>query len=85
MNEQELKTALEHDSALKEGKPGVFQPLVLAAECFRNAALAARGAECGLTVCRPPAIAEAQKAAQMAITSLEQALTLMAMESKTHE
>lgn len=83
MTEQELQTALEHDAAQKG--PRTFQPLLLAAECFRNAALAARGAECGLVVCNPPALSEARQAAQMAIVSLEQALTLMAMEPTTHE
>lgn len=85
MTEQELKTALEHDSAMRSGTVGVLQPMVLAAECFRNAALAARGAECGLTICQPPAVAEARQAAQLAILALEQALTLMAMEPKTNE
>lgn len=85
MTEQELRTALEHDTAQRQGDAAAVQPLVLAAECLRNAALAARGAECGLLACNPPALTEARQAAQLAVMSLEQALVLMGMETKANE
>lgn len=85
MTEQELKTALEHDRAARQPHEPALQPLVLAAECLRNAALASRGAEAALMACKPPALPEARQAAQLAIASLEQALVLMGMETKTDE
>lgn len=84
MNDQELKTALEHDQAQK-GQERTPRYQVLAAECFRNAALAARGAECAMTVCKPVAIKESRAAAQLAIMALEQALTLLAMMEQPNE
>lgn len=85
MTEQELKTALEHDIAQRHGDAEALQPLVLAAECLRNAALASRGAEAALLACKPPALTEAKQAAQLAVMSLEQALVLMGMETKANE
>lgn len=85
MDEQELMTALEHDAAQRVAKVGMERPLMLAAECLRNAALASRGAECALTVCKPPGVVEARQAAQLAVVALEQALVLMAMEQQSDE
>ena len=85
MNDQELITALEHDQAQKADAPKAPRFPVLAAECFRNAALAARGAECAMTVCDPPGIKEARAAAQLAIMALEQALTLLAVMEQPNE
>lgn len=85
MTEQELQTALEHDAAAKGNGEIVVRPLVLAAECLRNAALAARGAECALIACRPAALDQAKQAAELAVAALEQALLLIGMEFKTNE
>lgn len=85
MNEHELKTALEHDAAARGAGSEVVRALVLAAECLRNAAVAARGAEAALIACRPPAVVEARQATQLAIASLEQAMMLMSMEPPVNE
>ena len=85
MDEEHLKTALEHDAAIREGRDAIPRYVILAAECLRNAAVAARAAEAGLLICRPPGYEEAKKAAQLAVASLEQALTLIAMESNRNE
>ncbi len=85
MTTEELTQALEHDLAQKELEPEVPAPVVLARYCLQNAAVAARGAECALVACRPPAIVEAKKAAQLAIDSLEQALVVLGMMEKAHE
>lgn len=85
MEDDFLKTALEHDAAIREGRGSIGRYVILAAECLRNAAVASRAAEAGLMVCRPPGLEEAAKAARLAIESLEQALTLIAMESKSNE
>lgn len=85
VNEQELTTALEHDQAQKAKGQELPRFQVLAAECFRNAALASRGAECAMTVCNPPGIKESRAAAQLAIMALEQALTLLTMLEQPNE
>ena len=85
VNEQELQMALEHDQAQKAPGQEVPRFQMLAAECFRNAALAARGAECAMTVCKPAAIKESRAAAQLAIMALEQALTLLAVMENPNE
>lgn len=85
MTTDELVTALEHDLARKGMPTPAEKPVVLARYCLQNAAVAARGAECALVACKPPAIAEAKKTAELAIQSLEQALVLLAMMEATDE
>lgn len=77
MTTDELVTALEHDLAQRGMDVPAEKPVVLARYCLQNAAVAARGAECALVACKPPAVVEAVQAAQMAIASLEQALVLL--------
>ncbi len=77
MTTEELEKALEHDLAQKQLGPEADKPLVLARYCLQNAAVAARGAECALVVCKPPAIVEARQAIQLAMQSLEQAMILL--------
>ena len=77
MTTEELEQALAHDLAQKRVPSGADAAVVLARYCFENAAVAARGAECALVACNPPAIVEAQQAAQLAVKSLEQALMLL--------
>lgn len=77
MTTDELTTALEHDLAQKGLAQELEKPVVLARYCLQNAAVAARGAECALVACQPPAIVEAKQAAELAIASLEQAMVLL--------
>lgn len=77
MTTEELEQALAHDLAQKELGASAEKPLVLARYCLQNAAVAARGAECALVACKPPAVVEARQAAQLAMQSLEQALVLL--------
>lgn len=77
MTTEELEQALEHDIAQKRLDQDADPLLLLARQCLQNAALAARGAECGLVACKPPALVEARQAAQLAVQSLEQALMLL--------
>lgn len=77
MNTDELTQALEHDLAQKQLAHETQKPVVLARYCLQNAAVAARGAECALVACEPPAIVEAMQAARLALASLEQALMLL--------
>lgn len=83
MTTEEMQEALEHDLAQKGMAHDSAKPLVLARYCLQNAAVAARAAEGALVVCQPPAVAEAMRAAQLAVASLEQALILLgSMETK---
>lgn len=77
MTTDELLTALEHDLAQKESEPATPKSLVLARYCIQNAAVGARGAECALVACDPPAVVEARQAVQLAMQSLEQALIFL--------
>lgn len=77
MTTEELEKALEHDLAQKQLDADADKPVVLARFCLQNAAVAARGAECALVACKPPAVVEARQAVQLAMQSLEQALILL--------
>lgn len=77
MTTDELIHALEHDLAQKGLEPETDKSVVLARYCLQNAAVAARGAECALVACKPPAVLEAKQAAELALASLEQALVLL--------
>lgn len=85
MTADELMEALEHDLAQKELGQEVEKPVVLARYCLQNAAVAARGAECALVACKPPAVVEARKAAEVAIASLEQAVVLLSVMETPNE
>lgn len=74
---ENLEKALEHDLAQKAAEGAKPSLTALALYCFQNATVASRGAECALVVCKPPAIAEARQAAQLAMQSLEQAMSLL--------
>lgn len=77
MTTEELEKALDHDLAQKRLDRDTDAPIVLARYCLQNVAVAARGAECALVVCKPPAVNEARQAVQLAMQSLEQALILL--------
>lgn len=85
MTTEEMQQALEHDLAQKRLAYDAEKPVVLARYCLQNAAVAARGAECALVACQPPALAEARQAAQLALASLEQALALLGTMEPTNE
>jgi hypothetical protein len=85
MTTDDLVTALEHDLAQKGMPMPAEKPVVLARYCLQNAAVAARGAECALVACKPPAVVEAKQSARLAIESLEQALVLLGTMESANE
>lgn len=85
MTTDELMDALEQDLAQKGVPLPADRAVVLARYSIQNAAVAARGAECALVACKPPAVAEAVQAAQVAMQSLRHALILLATVEIKHE
>ena len=85
MNEDELAQALAHDLELK--RLAVEQPSSksVAMRCLRDAALAARAAECALAICKVDGVSVAQGAAHMALDHLEQALVVLGSMTETDE
>lgn len=82
MTEEELKQALAHDLAQKRQEMEFQLPHNVAAGLLRDAAAAARGAECALLISGADALETAQQAAQMSLNSIEQALVVLgSMES----
>ena len=85
MNEEDLAQALAHDLELK--RQAVQQPSSkgVAMQCLRDAAVAARAAECALAICKVDGVSVAQGAAQMALDHLERALVVLGSMMETDE
>lgn len=80
MDEQELKIALQHDRAGRGLVIAEGECLPVAGAYLESAAVAARAAAAGVA-CRPAALKEARKMAQVAIEHLERALVMMSLEA----
>ena len=85
MTLEEMEQALAHDLAQKRLPEGAPSQVVVARYCLQNAALATRGAEAALVAVQPPAVVEARQAVQLAMTSLDRALILLAQMEQSNE